>query len=180
MVPAKLRAQVIALQEQAWPSDDPAAAPGVTHDPALRPVSLLLVDHETVVAALDILSKDLSHGGQRYAASGLSTVVTEPAQRRKGYGRQLVTAALESMPAGGADLGIVSCDRPLQAFYEAAGWSVLPGAVLVGGTPEEPFPSDRLDKVVLASFFSNRAQRHAQSFDQARIELYPGRIDKLW
>jgi GNAT superfamily N-acetyltransferase len=190
MVPPQLRRQVVALQEQAWPSDDPAAAAGVVHDPAaaagvvhdpaLRPVSLLLVDDVAVLAALDILSKDLSHRGRRYAASGISTVVTDPTQRRRGHGRRLVTAAREAMQAGGADVGIFTCDRPLQAFYQSAGWCLLPNAVLVGGTLEEPFPSDRLDKVVMACFFSERAQRHARSFDHARIELYPGRVDKLW
>ena len=180
LVPAELRAQVVALQELEWPSDGPTAAVGVTHDPALRPVSLLLVDHGTVVAALDILSKDLSHRGRRYAASGLSAVITSRDRRRQGYGRLLVTAAREAIGESGADLGIFTCDRPLQAFYESAGWQVLPGTVLVGGTREEPYPSDRVGKVVLAGFFSARAQSGAGSFDHARVELYPGAICKLW
>jgi GNAT superfamily N-acetyltransferase len=171
---------VVALQEQAWPSDDPAAAAGVEHDPALRPVSQLLVDDGTVVAAQDILSKDVSHGGRRYAAGGLSTVVTDRGRRRQGHGRHLVAAARDAIRDSGADLGIFTCDRPLLAFYESAGWSVLPGAVLVGGTPDEPFLSDRFDKVVLARFFSTHAQSCAASFDHARIEIYPGAIDKLW
>jgi GNAT superfamily N-acetyltransferase len=187
---------VVALQEQAWPSDEraggdpagavanglhePPATPGVVHDPALRPVSLLLVSDGTVLAALDILSKELSHGGGRYAAGGLSTVVTHPNKRRQGHGRQLVTAARDAIRDGGADLGIFTCDRSLQGFYESAGWRALPGAVLVGGTPEEPFPSDRFDKVVLACFFTDRARRDAGSFERARIALYPGPIDKLW
>lgn len=180
LVPPELRAQVVALQEQAWPSDDPAAATGVVHDPALRPVSLLLIDDGIVLAALDILSKEVSHGGRRFAASGLSTVITDRERRRQGHGRRLLTAAQDAIRSSGADLGIFTCNRPLQAFYESAGWRLLPGAVLVGGIPEEPFPSDRFDKVALARFFSARARRHAHSFDHARIELYPGQIDKLW
>jgi GNAT superfamily N-acetyltransferase len=180
LVPAELRAQVVALQEQAWPSDDPAVVAGVVHDPALRPVSLLLVDDGTVLAALDILSKDVIHRGRRFAASGLSTVVTDRQRRRQGHGRRLVTAAREMIRDSGVDLGIFSCDRPLQHFYESAGWGVLPGAVLVGGTPEEPFPSDRFDKVVLARFFSAHAKSCSGWFERARIELFPGPIDKLW
>jgi aminoglycoside 2'-N-acetyltransferase I len=178
-VPPRLRAQVLALHEEAWPSDDPATV-GAGHDPALRPVSTLLIDDGTVLAALDILSKQIRHVGHRFAASGLSTVVTGRAHRGKGYGRELVVAAQNEMRASGVDLGIFTCDRPLQAFYERAGWDVLPGTVLVGGTPEDPFPSDRFDKVVMAAFFSDRAQRRSESFGHARIELYPGRIDKLW
>jgi GNAT superfamily N-acetyltransferase len=178
-VPPKLRAQVVALREQAWPSDDPVAV-GAGHDPALRPVSMLLVEGETVMAALDILSKEIHHAGRRYTARGLSAVVTDHAHRGKGYGRQLVVAARTAIRESGADLGIFTCDRPLRSFYESAGWATLDGAVLIGGTPEEPFPSDRFDKVVMAAFFSDVAQRHAESFRQARIELYPGQIDKLW
>jgi hypothetical protein len=52
--------------------------------------------------------------------------------------------------------------------------------VLVGGTREAPLSSDRLGKVTLAGFFSEEAQRHAGSFAGARVELYPGEIDRLW
>jgi hypothetical protein len=43
-VPAALRARVWALQQQAWPGDEPD--PGLSHDPALRPWSMLLLDGE--------------------------------------------------------------------------------------------------------------------------------------
>ncbi len=82
--------------------------------------------------------------------------------------------------AGGADLGIFTCDLDLRAFYERAGWRCLPGTVLVGGAPEAPFPSDQFDKVTMAAFFSRRAHDAADGFIGARVELYPGEIDKLW
>jgi GNAT superfamily N-acetyltransferase len=180
-VPTDLRVQVLALHAQAWPDPgDGSDEPRVGHDPALRPVSMLMVDDGRVLAALDILSKDITHRGEGYAASGLSTVVTDHAHRRKGYGRHLVLAARDAIRDSGADLGLFTCDRPLQAFYESAGWRVLPGAVLVGGTPDAPFPSDQFDKVTLASFFSRKAQEHEEDFHQSRIELYPGNRDKLW
>lgn len=181
-LPAELLAQIRGLHRQAWPGFAEAAEREAAplHDPALRPVSLALVADGRVVAALDILSKELEHDGERYAASGLSTVVTDEARRGRGLGRRLVVAARERIAASGADLGIFTCDRPLAPFYESAGWDVIPGAVLVGGTPEEPFPSDQWDKVTLARFFTPRAQRGAPAFAGARIGLYPGTIDKLW
>ena len=75
----------------------------------------------------------------------------------------LVVAAREAIAASGADVGIFTCDRPLAPFYESAGWTVLPGTVLVGGTAEEPFPSDQWDKVTLARFFSARAHAPPRS-----------------
>ena len=52
--------------------------------------------------------------------------------------------------------------------------------MLVGGTPEDPFPSDRFDKVTMAAFFTPRARRASARFTDTRIELYPGEIDRLW
>ncbi|MFD9128413.1 GNAT family N-acetyltransferase [Kitasatospora sp. NPDC059571] len=187
--PRELRVQVLDLQNEAWPGPDaghgaaaPAHDPAPTHDPALRPRSMLLVDGATVLAALDILVKELAHAGRSHAAGGLSTVVTRRRARGQGHGRRLVEAAREAMPALGLDLGIFTCDRPLRAFYESAGWQHLPGAVLVGGTPADPFPSDRpgFDKVTMAAFFSPAARAARSSFRDARIELFPGETDRLW
>lgn len=175
-VPEGLRVQVLALHH----ADRSRVEPVVPHDPALRPLSMLLLADGRVLAALDILSKDIVHAGERFAASGLSRVVTHPDERRKGYGRRLVRAAREAMAASGVDLGIFTADRPLQRFYESCGWQTLPGTVLIGGTPDRPFPSDRFDKVTLACFFSAFAQRHAPAFSGCRIALYSGDIDRLW
>jgi GNAT superfamily N-acetyltransferase len=175
-LPAGLRDRVRAIEDEAWPRE----GPGTGHDPALRPLSMLMLVDDRVVAALAVLSKPLLHAGELYAASGLSTVVTAAADRRRGYGRRLVEAARERIRSDGADLGIFTCDPPLQGFYERAGWTALDGAVLVGGTPAAPCPSDRLGKVTMAAFFSERAAARAATFEHARIELYPGEIDRLW
>jgi aminoglycoside 2'-N-acetyltransferase I len=201
VAPQHIRAQVLALQDAEWPETaaagdaaaaaastqppetggaEPPAAAAAGHDPALRPVTLVLLDGDVVVVTLDILSKQIEHGGGRWSASGLSAVVTDPAQRGKGYGTRLVVAARTAMRAAGADLGVFSCDAALVQFYAGAGWRELPGAVLVGGTPEDPLPTDALGKVVLAEFFSGRARSRAASFRDARIALFPGKIDKLW
>ena len=89
-------------------------------------------------------------------------------------------AALAADPD--VDLGLFTCDRPLLPFYAAAGWSQLPGAVLVGGTPEDPFPSNRpgFDKVTMGDFFSPAARAAAPAFRHTRIELHSGSIDRLW
>lgn len=178
-VPPDLRRQVLALHEEAWPGH-PVAAADPLHDPALDPISMLLVDEGRVLSALDILSKEITNAGERFAASGLSTVVTASAERRKGHGRRLVEAARAEIARQGADLGIFTCDTPLGPFYERAGWTILPGTVLVGGTPQDPLPSDRFDKVTLGAFFTPRARAAEETFLGVRVKLYPGEIDRLW
>ncbi|WP_038490711.1 GNAT family N-acetyltransferase [Collimonas arenae] len=178
-VPADLRLQVLKLQEIEWPTAE-AIVLQTIHDPDLRPLSLILVADGRVLAALDILSKDIDHLNQRYAVSGLSCVVTSSDVRGKGYGRKLVVAARNEMEKSAADLSLFTCDRPLQNFYESCGWQVLTEAPLIGGTPDSPFPSDQFDKVTMAYFFSDKATRNAQAFNHCRIALYPGEVDRLW
>ncbi|MFE6741765.1 GNAT family N-acetyltransferase [Streptomyces tubercidicus] len=180
--PPALRTQVSELRDEAWPPDSASAPGAFAHDPALRPVSMLLVDGATVLAALDILSKEIIHAGSRFRAAGLSTVVTRGTARGQGHGRRLVIAARAAMAAMDLDIGLFTCDRPLQPFYGSAGWQQLPGAVLIGGTPLAPFPSDRpgFDKVTMADFFSPLGRSHRSSFPHSRIEVYPGEIDRLW
>jgi GNAT superfamily N-acetyltransferase len=182
--PQQLRQQVRAAQEEAWPSDDAADAVSLApvHDPALQLLSLILVDGDTVLSALDLLFKQIRYEGWSLAASGLSTVVTPLACRGRGFGQMLATHACRAMPGFGADLGLFTCDRPLKSFYEACGWETLPGAVPVGGTPEDPFPSDSpgMDKVTLGAFFSPEALEARTAFLDARIPLHSGLIDRLW
>ncbi|WP_062430595.1 GNAT family N-acetyltransferase [Herbidospora daliensis] len=176
-VPGVFREQVVALHASEWPGSSSG------HDPLLDPVSLLLLDGDEVVATLDILSKPIVHAEQTFQASGLSAVVTRGDRRGRGYGKALVAAALRSMVdsvAAPPDLGIFTCDRPLRAFYEAAGWECLPGTVLIGGTPDDPFPSDQFDKVTMGAFFSPRAVHLRSAFVGARVALFPGVIDRLW
>jgi len=178
-VPGALRLQMVALQDRAWPVDEPTG-PAPWHDPALSPVSMLLVRGDRVLAALDVLSKTLDHAGERWAASGLSAVVTDEAERGHGYGGRLVVAARERIAGSGVDLGLFTCDPELRGFYERAGWELLPGTTVVGGTREDPFPSDALGKITFGGFFSARAISSRAAFVGAAIALHPGDIDRLW
>jgi len=132
------------------------------------------------VQAMILFLKKAKNKPNSATASGISAMVTDENLRAMGYGRGVAQAAREKMEARGADLGIFTCDSYLMRFYEGAGWKHLPGTVLIGGTPEEPFPSDQFDKVTLARFFSAKAKDVEADFVGARIELYPGEIDKLW
>lgn len=177
-VPEEMRIQVLKAQAAAWPTTSVEPGP----DPALSPLSLLLVEGGTVLSSLTVLSKEIIHAGESYFAGGLSAVVTAPNARGHGYGHHLVVAAREFMEADRFDIGLFTCDRPLQGFYETAGWSALVGCVLVGGTSEAPFPSDSpgFDKVTMGGFMSEHARNNRNSFRSTRIRLYPGDIDRLW
>jgi aminoglycoside 2'-N-acetyltransferase I len=152
------------------------------HDPALSPVTLALVAEGGVVGVVDVLTKELVHAGRRYTVSGLAWVLVAPEHRGRGYGQRLIRDARRYLERSAIDLVVFTCDRPLLHFYESAGFTCLPEAVLVGGTATDPFPSDRpgFDKVVMATFVSARARRHASEFVGRRIALHPGEVDTLW
>jgi aminoglycoside 2'-N-acetyltransferase I len=182
--PYVLRRQVRAMQEEAWPSTDPrdAAALDPWHDPELRPTSVLLVDGDVVLSALDLLFADIEHSGRSWSAVGLSAVVTARAHQGNGHARVLVTWVRDSLPDMRVDLGLFTCDRSLVGFYSGCGWEVLPGTVLVGGTPDQPFASDRpeFDKVAFGAFATTEAIRARDAFTNTRILLHCGTIDSLW
>ena len=178
-VPHELRDQILAIRLDAWP-DLSRAESWPRHDPALSPISVILVEGRTVLSSLDILSKEVLHGDQMYRASGISMMVTARPARGRGLGRKLARRARQMMADDGADLAIFTCDADLKRFYEGAGFSELPGTALVGGTPQQPFRSDQFDKVTVAAFFSSRSRAHLAEFLGTDVELYPGDIDKLW
>ncbi|MFI5766303.1 GNAT family N-acetyltransferase [Streptomyces sp. NPDC051563] len=185
VLPPGLAAQVAALEAQAWPGSSPG------HDPALAPRAVLLLDADGRVAAcLALLHKPVRLAdGHTYRAAGLSGVVTRADVRGRGHGSRLVAAARALLDADPAvDLALFSCDPELVPFYEAAGFEVLPGTVLVGGTPAEPLATDApgLGKTVLGAFPARagdgegRADRVRAAFTGIRVPLYPGTIDRLW
>lgn len=179
-VPRELAVQIAQLEQDAWPSEDSDVQ--ALHDPALTPTIMALVFDDEVLASLALLHKQIRHAGRDFGAVGLSAVTTRADVRGRGYGHELVVAAHQHIAASSADLGIFTCDRPQQRFYERAGWQLLPGTVLIGGTSDAPFRSDRpdFDKVTIANFFSPLAGAHKVAFVGADVEIYPGEIDRLW
>jgi GNAT superfamily N-acetyltransferase len=146
----------------------------------MDPLAMLLHVDGVAVASLFVLTKDIRHAGESYRASGLRAVVTDPAHRGQGWGLQLVRAAHDLVRDRGDDLMLFTCDPGLVPFYERGGSRVLPGAVVLGGTPEEPVRSDAFGKITLAALYSERARAAATTFEDAEIALYPGARETLW
>lgn len=172
-IPRDIKAQALALMRAEWP----AAFTGARtereslHDLASNPTCMAVLVEGRLASYCGIVWKPIEHAGERYAAYGLSAVLTAPAVRRQGYGRRLIDAATRFMQDAGADIGVFTCDPPVRAFYEASGWTVLERTPLIGGTRAHPFPSDALGKCTLMRFFSEHAQEHRATFIGAPIYL---------
>lgn len=180
-VPPLLQVQAEALLNRIWQPPEGLSS-WAPHDPSADPVSLFLLEESLVVASLEVLALPLSFDGTTFLACGLSRVRVLPERRGEGLGLLIVRAAYDVIEESGADLAIFTCDTPLTGFYEQAGFAVLEGTVLEGGSPGHPYPSDQdgFDKAVVAAFLTDHGRAHRDAFRHARVPLHPGEIDLLW
>jgi GNAT superfamily N-acetyltransferase len=172
-LPDDLRSQTLESLRAEWPGAFSGAKADRTelNDPALHAMIFSLLVDGRLASHLSVQRRTIEHRGETYHVCGLSGVLTVPAFRGKGYGERLVRAATAFMEEDGADIGLFTCDPPLQAFYERCGWEPLAGAWLVGGTRSRPFPSNTLGKITFARFISTRAQARWNDFVGAAIWL---------
>lgn len=170
-LPPDLDARVHALLQAEYPDVFVGRMQRSLKDPCTHPTLMLLLDGDEVASYLAIPSKTIRQAGREYKAYGLSTVLTHPTFRRQGYGHRIVTAAREFIAASDADIGAFTCDPPLVDFYVSCGWTLMEGTWLVGGTRENPFPSNELQKCTLMAFFSEKARAHRADFEGVAIYL---------
>lgn len=172
-VPHDLKAQIVALLNDAWPSEltleEQLRRP--LHDPDRLPLAVILIESGIVLGYLAIPFTTISHSDRAYRAAGLSAVVTHPEQRRRGHGQRLVAAARDTIAASDADIGIFTCDLPLVPFYARCGWTPMPNTAVIGGTRTRPFPAAPLGKRTMMGFFSERALDHRRDFEGAALYL---------
>lgn len=100
------------------------------HRPVFR---LFVVEEEGTIAAAALLTYGSESGY-------VSTVVTDPRFRRRGFGRRVVRACREATRAAGRRhvvLDVLSTNRPARALYESEGFAFLRHQALWAG----PVPS---------------------------------------
>jgi len=144
----------------------------------MDPVSLVVLQNAIVVSHAVVLRKAMTHTGKQYSAFGLGSMVTNPSYRRQGFGRRILEYATEHMEQEGADIGVFTCDPHLAEFYNWNGWETTKSTPLVGGTEGKPFPSDKLGKLTVIQFFSDRAkaQRNSILAGPIYLELGEGKL----
>lgn len=174
-----LRAQLIELENTAWPSDVPAEKEVFPVEPDTYVTSFVLMADSAAVCHVAVRRKRLLHKGDVYLAYGLSEVVTHPDWRGRGLGTRLLRHALKFIERQEPDISLFTCAADRVSFYTRGGWSAMPGTCLVGGTEAEPFRSDALGLTVMARFHSVRAESRRADFENADIYLRLGK-NQLW
>jgi len=178
--PSYIRTQIIQLLRIEWPHtyrNDKADWP--TESAELNPTSFVLMDNGMVLSHAAVPRKTIEHCGKNYLAFGLSSVVTRQALRRKGFGHRIIECATNYMKQENADLGVFTCDSHLAPFYTFSGWEVAYNVPLIGGTIEKPFPSDKIGKLTIIQFFSEKAMKYREEILSRPIYIELGE-GKLW
>jgi GNAT superfamily N-acetyltransferase len=178
--PKDISTQIVELLRAEWPNTFKQAGPDwPTESAELKPTSIVLVDNGVVISHAAVLRKTINHCAENYLAFGLGSVVTRQSLRRRGFGRRIVEHATHYMKQEDADLGVFTCDSHLAAFYVFGGWEVTLSSPLVGGTIEEPLPSERVGKLTIIQLFSEKAKKLREKILSRPITIELGK-GKLW
>ncbi|HIS91669.1 MAG TPA: GNAT family N-acetyltransferase [Candidatus Alectryocaccomicrobium excrementavium] len=174
---AQMAAQILALEETAWPADGENAP--FPPAPETYVTSFVLLDDGRAICHVGIRKSSLSHKEQTYLAYGLSEVVTHPQYQNQGLGSKMLKVARQFILDHRPDISIFTCAPERVSFYTRGGWQAVPGACFVGGTPEKPFRSDALGLITMMMFCSGKAKQHRSEFENADIVFSLGE-NQLW
>ncbi|MGL5006183.1 MAG: hypothetical protein ACRC53_02155 [Plesiomonas sp.] len=82
-----------------------------------------------------------------------------------------MNAATQHILSSQADIGLFTCDPPLQQFYARSGWQVRGNLRLISQSGTEALCSRALGKVVLFQGVSLLAKENAYWFDDDTLNL---------
>jgi predicted GNAT family N-acyltransferase len=132
-----------------------------------RPTHVVVAERQAVLSYAMILRRPLTFDGQPILVLGVSSVLTYPAFRKRGYGAQVVAEVsrrIASDPA--ADLGMLFTSPDLEKFYAAHGWEALRQIKVLDGPSHTPKDSGAF---TMALFVSERAKAMRPAIDRAAI-----------
>ncbi|HYF61704.1 MAG TPA: GNAT family N-acetyltransferase [Herpetosiphonaceae bacterium] len=175
-LPPEWHWQVLSFLRVTWPEG--FAGPLRQRDwitrPDDHPLSFLLVEGDLLLGHVNVVWKQLAHGGEDFKAYGLTGVFTYPSVRGQGYGLELVRQATAYIDGQDADVALLNCAPATAPFYQRAGWEPLPAARTWIGPPDA---RKRADELLMMRFVSARGQRRRPWFEQG--DLYFG-SDSTW
>jgi GNAT superfamily N-acetyltransferase len=97
-----------------------------------KDVHFLLYSNGRTVSHVGILKHVVTVNGETVTVAGLGGVVTLPEAQHKGFARRLVQHAMTFIQRDWVvDAGLLFCRPQMVRYYEALGWQVVEGTVLI-------------------------------------------------
>lgn len=171
--PAVCKWQAIAFLRMEWASIfyDDNLYMSETYPPELQPVHFVIAEDDSLLSYASILKLHLPHAGIDYRVYGFGNLLTFLPFRRRGYGGQVLQAATDFILKSDVDAAVLFCDRLLEPFYEAKGWTCTRSATRLG-TPNQ-YKEYTPSRMML--FVSEKAR-----LGRADFEAEPLYIDEPW
>jgi predicted GNAT family N-acyltransferase len=104
-----------------------------------NPTHVVLAEKHALLSYAAVVWRMMQHGDQTYKIYGLSSVLTYPSFRKKGYGTPSVSAAtrfIEKQPD--ADIAVLFTDPELEKLYSSSGWKAIRENSVLVGEKESP------------------------------------------
>ena len=134
---------------------DPDVHPAMWH-----PTYFIIAEQRALYSNATVVWQDIVVGEATYRAYGLSSVLTYPAFRKKGYGSQVVTAATDFIKAqADADLAILWTGDDMESFYTPYSFVHPRDFTVTSGDPASPEPTH----FSMLMFLSARGKQLQQS-----------------
>lgn len=134
------------------------------HPESWHPRYFVLSHGKFLMSSATVLWKTISFQGISYKMYGLGLVLTYPAHRKQGYGRQVVSAATEYIQHDTqADMALLQTMPALEQFYGEHGWEYTPNIRVLSGSPENRVDDDGW---VMMMFLSARAKQVRKQLEQ--------------
>jgi predicted acetyltransferase len=130
-----------------------------------QPVYFVIAEEPALFSHAAVVTQSVECNGQLYSCGGISSALTYPAFRKRGYGSQVVQAATEYLKASDFDLALLWTDADKGDFYARWGWEYHPSIRAYAGDKSAP---EVYDAFTLCLFLSERAKAQ-----RAEFENYP-------
>lgn len=174
-LPEKWYYQIISFQRIVWPEGfvgENKHRDWITN-PIENPISIFLAHNDILISHVQVVSKTLTHKNIDYKFYGLTGVLTYPAFRKEGYGKQVVKEGMNYIQQQkDRDIVFYSCEEKNIGFYQKCDWQFTKIPVLEGNANKP----ERTTSQVAMEFVSEKAKQHQVDFETE--PFYFG--DELW
>jgi GNAT superfamily N-acetyltransferase len=131
---------------------------------------VLLAIGNALISYAGVVSVHIQHAGITYTCFGLSSVMTFPAFRKRGYGGHVVEVATSLIHQDtSADIALLWTPHPNEHFYARHGWQAMPHMTILVGDPAHPTVKD--DELPMMLFLSDKGKQGRSDFEHSRVYI---------
>jgi predicted acetyltransferase len=133
-----------------------------------QPVYFVITEGQALFSHAAVITRTVECDGRVYTCGGISSALTYPAFRKRGYGSQVLQAAADYLTTSTFDVSILWTDADKGRFYERFGWEHHPSLQTFAGDRDESYHYDAFTMIRL---LSDDARQHQSALESAPIYI---------